>query len=381
MANNSDNRNGGSNGSRNKNVGPLKPTATSERPVTPIQAGSRPPAPTSPRPSVSSPNGPRRMTPKQEAMLRRQRIRRRNQLIVTSLLVVAVIALVGVIVYVASNSSKVAVDAPISASTADSAPFTTGDPNAKVTLTEWGDFRCIACSNFFQNVEPTIMDNYVKTKKIKFVFKNYITIDPRNTYGDSHRAAEAGWCASDQSHFWDFYQAMYKNYPGETPGYWTADRLKNLASQLKLDTNKFNTCLDSSQHRQDVYAQDQQATQNQFSGTPTLTINDKLITSNYSDVSGISGELDKAIEAAASPTPGAAATTAASTTTGAAVTTNAAGTTTSGAATTAAGAATNAVATTSAVSTTAASATTGAATTISAATTAAGSTPAASPTK
>ena len=336
-------------------------------------------------------NGPRRMTPKQEAMLRRQRIRRRNQLIFTSLLVVAVIALVGIIVYVASNSSKVAVDAPISASTADTAPFTTGDPNAKVTLTEWGDFRCSACNSFFQTAEPTIMDNYVKTKKIKFVFKNLIVIDPPNTYGDSHRAAEAGWCASDQSHFWDFYQAMYKNYPGESPGYWTADRLKNLASQLHLDTNKFSTCLDGSQHRQDVYAQAQQASQSGFSSTPTLTINDTLIKSNYSDGSGISGELDKAIEAAASTTPGAAATiTTANGTPGAAATTTAAGATTSGAATTVAAATTNAVSTTAAAATTSVAttnaATTAVATTTSAATTAitttaASSTPAASPTK
>lgn len=320
--NGSNNRGGVSNPPRNKsansgniarNAGISRPAATSEKPIPPASPSG---------PNLPG-NGQRRLTPKQQAMLKRQRARRRNQIIAASIVVVAVVV-IGIIVAIIATTPTTFKDLPTTA-TKDTAAFTIGDPNAKVTLTEWGDFRCSACDTFYNSVEPAIMSNYVKTNKIKFVFKNFITIDPPGTYGDSHLAAEAGWCASDQSRFWDFYQAMYNNYPGETPGFWTADRLKSLAKQINLDTTKFNACLDNHTHKQDVANQQQEASTSGYTGTPTLLINGTPMTANFADVNGVQSELDAAIaKAGSSTTPGAATTpngTAAATTTTAASTT------------------------------------------------------------
>jgi protein-disulfide isomerase len=279
------------------------------------------------RPDSPSNNGPRRLTPKQEAMMRRQRTRRRNQLIISSIAIVVVVAVAAIIFTVATTPPSIPV-VP-TAVTTDTGSFIIGDPNAKVTLTEWGDFRCSACDSFFTNVEPAIMSDYVKAGKIKFEFKNFITIDGSSTTGDSHNAAAAGWCAADQNRFWDFYQTMYSNYPGENPGYWTTNRLKAVGQKLNLDTAKFNTCIDTNQHRQDVLTQNQQAQTNGYTGTPTLVLDGTALTISFADVNAVRGAIDQEITKMSNATTPSANTTpgAASTTTAAAATTTSATTT------------------------------------------------------
>lgn len=294
----------------NRNAGPVvsKPTPT-------------PPVNPNPAPIPPSNNGERKLTPKQIAMVKRQRDRRRNQLVIGSLVVLTVV-IAGILLYSFANTPQTISTIPTPVAIQHSG-FVLGDSNAKVTLTEWGDFRCSACNSFYNDVEPTIINNYVKTGKIKFEFKNFITIDPQGTIGDSHEAAEAGWCAADQNRFWDFYNTMYQNYPGETPGFWTANRLKTVASDLKLNITQFNSCLDNHQHQQDVAQQQQQVTQNGFTGTPTLVINGTEFTGNFDSVAEVTGQLDRVLaQASGSTTPGASATTTtAATTTQAATTT------------------------------------------------------------
>jgi protein-disulfide isomerase len=283
--------------------------------------------PTMPKPSPTPPtnsNGSRGLTPKQAAMLKRQRDRRRNQVVIGSLIVVVAVV-IGLLLYSFANTPENIENVPAATSIQQSG-FVLGDPNAKVTLTEWGDFRCSACDRFYTDVESNIVDNYVKTGKIKFEFKNFITIDPTGTIGDSHEAAEAGWCAADQNRFWDFYNTAYQNYPGETPGFWTVKKLEGVAVVQKMDTAKFNSCLESHQHQNDVAQQQTQAQQNGYNGTPTLVINGNQFTGNFDSTDEVRAALDKAIAAAngtssTSTTPGANATTSSATTTQAATTT------------------------------------------------------------
>src|SRR5512142_419102 len=41
-----------------------------------------------------------------------------------------------------------------------------GDPNAKVKVVAYEDFRCSSCLNYTENIEPTIIQNYVDTGKV-----------------------------------------------------------------------------------------------------------------------------------------------------------------------------------------------------------------------
>jgi protein-disulfide isomerase len=108
-----------------------------------------------------------------------------------------------------------------------------GDPNAPVTFIEYGDYQCPFCARFFTDVEPLIRDQYVKTGKVKIIFRSYPFLGAEST-----AAAEAAECAKDQGKFWEYHDALYtaESQDGhENNGSMTRDLFLTLAQNLKLD--------------------------------------------------------------------------------------------------------------------------------------------------
>lgn len=62
-----------------------------------------------------------------------------------------------------------------------------GDPNAPVTLIEFGDFKCPVCKRFEETVFPLLKKEYIDTGKVKMAFLNMQFIGP-----DSVTAGIAG---------------------------------------------------------------------------------------------------------------------------------------------------------------------------------------------
>lgn len=75
-----------------------------------------------------------------------------------------------------------------------------GDPNAKITIVEWGDYQCTYCHLFHQNTKDQIIQEYVNTGKVNFVFRDFPLNGP-----DSVLAAEAAYCAGDQDEYWQYH--------------------------------------------------------------------------------------------------------------------------------------------------------------------------------
>lgn len=144
-----------------------------------------------------------------------------------------------------------------------------GDKNAKVTVIEFADFRCPFCEQWFQSVEPNLMKDYVKTGKVKFVFRNYAFLGPASTL-----AAEAAECANDQGQFWAFHDYMYQHQPDESDtSMYTVDNLSQIAGNLGMDSSQFQSCLSSNQDK-DKAAKDLSDGQAAgVSGTPTTFVN------------------------------------------------------------------------------------------------------------
>ena len=144
-----------------------------------------------------------------------------------------------------------------------------GDTNAKVTVIEFADFRCPFCEQWFQNIEPNLMKDYVDTGKVKFAFRNYAFLGPASTL-----AAEAGECANDQGQFWAWHDYMYQHQPDESDtSMYTNDNLSQIAGNLGMDSSQFATCL-SSKDASDKAAKDLSEGQTAgVSGTPTTFVN------------------------------------------------------------------------------------------------------------
>jgi len=150
--------------------------------------------------------------------------------------------------------------------TANGSPYL-GDENAPITLVEFGDYQCFFCNKFFHDTENGILENYVKTGKVKIIFKDYTIIGP-----DSITAALGANCAGDQGKFWEFHDILYNNWNGENNGWAAREKIIGFANDIKLDVDKFTECLDEKHHQAKIDASNRDAQQLGLTGTPAFFI-------------------------------------------------------------------------------------------------------------
>ena len=122
-----------------------------------------------------------------------------------------------------------------------------GNINAPITIVEWGDYQCTFCYKFHQNTLDIINEDFIKTGKVKIIFKDFPLNGP-----DSKLAAEASYCAQDQEKYWKYHDELYKNWGGERTGWITRESLTKFAETVDLDIEKFNKCLDDHKYENKV---------------------------------------------------------------------------------------------------------------------------------
>ena len=150
--------------------------------------------------------------------------------------------------------------------TANGSPYL-GDKNAPITLVEFGDYQCFFCNKFFHDTENGILENYVKTGKVKIIFKDYTIIGP-----DSITAALGANCAGDQGKFWEFHDILYNNWNGENNGWAAREKIIGFANDAKLDVDKFTECLDEKHHQSKITASNSDAQKLGLTGTPAFFV-------------------------------------------------------------------------------------------------------------
>lgn len=153
---------------------------------------------------------------------------------------------------------------------------TLGNPDAKVTIDVYEDFRCTGCSAFRTEIEPTLEAQYVMTGKARIVIHDFLTID-RGGSTESRDAANAALCAADQGKFWTMHDWLFANQsPGELPGYFTPDRLVAIGQAASMDMSTFEPCVRSGTHDREVQAE-QTAARSTISYTPSIFVNGTLV--------------------------------------------------------------------------------------------------------
>ena len=66
-----------------------------------------------------------------------------------------------------------------------------GDPNARVTIIEFGDYQCPFCRSFWKDTFPRLKKEYIDTGKVRFVFRDF----PQKGHPEAVAAAMAAECA------------------------------------------------------------------------------------------------------------------------------------------------------------------------------------------
>ena len=150
--------------------------------------------------------------------------------------------------------------------------LTMGNPNATIVVEEFSDFQCIACYRFWLNFEPEFIERYVATGDVLFKYVPFSFIG-----NESFQAAEAAYCAEEQGRFWDYHDMVFLNWNGENAGNFSDRRLVAFAEAIGLETNSFQTCLNSNRYNNEVQEGLRYGRSLGVNATPTFSVNGKIV--------------------------------------------------------------------------------------------------------
>lgn len=161
-----------------------------------------------------------------------------------------------------------------------------GPEDAKVVVVEFSDFECPFCAaatgdheiliSRFKESDPSwepsvpYLKELAAQGKIKFVFRDY----PLSGHTNAQKAAEATECADEQGKFWEMHDTLFEN---QEAGAIDVTSIKQYAADLGLDTEAFNTCLDSGEMAAEVQSDLAAGSSYGVSGTPAFFVNGVLV--------------------------------------------------------------------------------------------------------
>jgi protein-disulfide isomerase len=102
-----------------------------------------------------------------------------------------------------------------------------GAPSAKNTIEEFIDPQCPFCAEFSKTGLPVLINDYVRTGKVKLMLRPLAFIG-----NDSVTGARAVIAASHQDKAWTFLDILYREQGQENTGYMTESYLRGIGKQV-----------------------------------------------------------------------------------------------------------------------------------------------------
>ena len=139
-----------------------------------------------------------------------------------------------------------------------------GNPDAPITIVEYGDYECPDCFNFvpiIRQVRARLGD------RMRFVFRHF----PRsNIHPNASRAAEVAEAAADQGKFWEMHEMLFQHQKelGDVD-------MTHLALKIGLEIYRFESSRSNDLHRRRISEDYQSGLRSGVTKTPTLFINSR----------------------------------------------------------------------------------------------------------
>jgi len=113
-----------------------------------------------------------------------------------------------------------------------------GDPAASVVLLEFSDFECPFCARHFSSTYKRVIEQYVATRKIKYVFRH---LPLEEIHAKAFLAAEVAECSRRQGVFWDVHDQFFSRQRTLQEG-----DLRRIAVSAGADAGRLDECVDAS---------------------------------------------------------------------------------------------------------------------------------------
>lgn len=159
-----------------------------------------------------------------------------------------------------------------------------GNADAPVTLEEWSDYLCPYCGRHFRQTMPTLLDRYVRTGKLRLVFRDLPLAGLHPTAAIGHIAAN---CVGEQgaTAYWRMHDALFARQ-----GEWNrlpdpSAFLAGVAEDLGVDMQDYSACITDGGQAATVAASVEEGLGLGYNGTPSFRFSSAATEQTYA-VSG-----------------------------------------------------------------------------------------------
>lgn len=232
------------------------------------------------------------MSKRQEMREKRQKQQRTQRIMIGSAVLVGALLIAFALIYPNLSPSSIATAELKPRPQADFNRM--GDPNAPITITEFSDYKCGHCAAFALETEPLLVEEYIETGKVYFVYRSMGGWSPQSLL-----AIEASYCAGDENKFWEFHDLVFINQ-SET---FNNALMNQFAKQLGLNEGDFGSCLSTGKYKNLANQDGLDGAEMGVQGTPTFFITyivngeerQRVLPGNY-PLSGFREEIEAALD-------------------------------------------------------------------------------------
>lgn len=168
-----------------------------------------------------------------------------------------------------------------------------GNPNAPVTLEEFGDFECPSCRNL-----ATFLGQMVKEyqPRVRLIFRNF----PLAMHQHARDAALAAEAAGLQGRYWEMHDTLYREQPVWSSSNDVQTLFISYAETLGLDLQQFKRDMESEKVRGRIEFDQARAKSLGVQTAPSLFVDKREMGANDRNPEGVRRLVDAAVKAKSS---------------------------------------------------------------------------------
>src|SRR5205814_2443447 len=174
------------------------------------------------------------------------------------------------------------------AARSDASTHVRGNPDAPVTLEEFGDFQCPPCGQFAVFVEELLREY---DSRLRVVFRNF----PLPAHEHAREAALAAEAAGFQGKFWEMHDTLYREQLAWSKAPNVRELFESYAGTIGLNLDQFRKDVDSEKVRERVDSDHALGDSLGVKLTPTLFINNHPVDPKDKNPEGVRAAIDAAL--------------------------------------------------------------------------------------
>jgi protein-disulfide isomerase len=163
-----------------------------------------------------------------------------------------------------------------------------GNPDAPVTLEEFGDFQCPPCGKFSEFVEELLKEY---NPRLRLVFRNF----PLSGHEHAREAALAAEAAGLQGKFWEMHDTLYREQDTWSKSPNVRELFESYAGTIGLNVDQFKKDMDGDKARERVDSDRALADFLGVKATPTLFINNRPVEPKDKNPEGVRATINAAL--------------------------------------------------------------------------------------